>query len=324
MMNSPSPSRPSAPRSTGRLRWLALLASAFLLIGFTACSSDSNASAKSSTTEKDAVDATPAKSGGGADIANAMTITAPGMSYDVSGDLRPGVAAITFKNTDDESHMMVVARLNDGVTRDQFEKALESPDESAVNSLLADPQDTGYGTPAELGPGQQSTVITQNLKEGNYATICFFTTDDGTPHFAMGMIGEFKVTGEPSTDEKPDSDGTITIDDKAITMPDGFEGKGTFAVENTGAKVHNIQLVKLDDGATIEGYLQGVNEMMGNGKSVDNAKGGLLMGGVDVVEPGQMVWLELDLPAGNYGYLSTEDAQDSPKPPTQIGEFTVS
>lgn len=64
--------------------------------------------------------------------------------------------------------------------------------------------------------------------------------------------------------------------------------------------------------------------MMGNGKSVDNAKGGLLMGGVDVVEPGQMVWLELDLPAGNYGYLSTEDAQDSPKPPTQIGEFTVS
>ena len=107
-------------------------------------------------------------------------------------------------------------------------------------------------------------------------------------------------------------------------MPDGFEGKGTFAVENTGANVHNIQLVKLDDGATIEGYLQGVNEMMGNGKSVDNAKGGLLMGGVDVVEPGQMVWLELDLPAGNYGYLSTEDAQDSPKPPTQIGEFTVS
>lgn len=39
-----------------------------------------------------------------APVSNAVTITTPGRSYDVSGTLRPGIGSITLVNTDDVAH----------------------------------------------------------------------------------------------------------------------------------------------------------------------------------------------------------------------------
>ncbi|MCB1255924.1 MAG: hypothetical protein KDB26_02400 [Microthrixaceae bacterium] len=321
-MNSRVESGPKRAKLV-RSRWLVLASCLCLFAGLTSCSSDNtSAASSSSTTARKSDQTTPAKSESEAGIANAITITAPGMTYEVSGELRPGIGSITLKNTDSVSHMMAVTRLKDGVTLDQLKTAVQSPDDSAAEALMADGSDASYGTPGSVGPGQESTVIAPDLKPGNYAIICFFTDDSGTPHFAMGMINEFTVAGEPAT-EAPQSDGTITIDDEVITMPDGFNGKGTFAVENTGTKRHNIQFVRLDNGATLEGYFGSVSEALAKNTSVDNAKGGIMAGGVDVVAPGQKVWIVLDLPSGHYGYVSTEDAQNGPAAPTQVGEFTL-
>lgn len=328
MHPSTTPAR-TARTGPGR-RWFALIGLVLVLVGLSACGSDSDSDAKADskadvTTSTRAPSGTSATSDDGSDagpITNAITITTPGMAYDVSGDLRPGVAAITLRNTDTMSHMMAVARLKDGVTLDQVKAASQEPDESAIGKLVADPLDTAYGTPAPVGPGQESTVIAPDLEAGHYAIICFFASDDGTPHFLKGMVDELSVAGDPATAE-PEVDGTITIDDKAITLPAGFTGKGTFEVTNSGTKSHNIQIVGLDDGATLASYFGAVGAAMGQNKSVDDAKGGTMMGGVDVVAPGQTVWLVLDLPKGHYGYLSTEDAQGE-APPPQLGEFTVS
>lgn len=303
-----------------RLRWAAIAASAFLIVGAASCSSDGGAAESSSTTAKKTTTSAQVENVGDAPIDNAITITAPGMSFEVSGELRPGIGAITFKNTDDVSHMLAVTRVKDGVTLDQIRSAAGSSEESAT-ALMADGPDADYGTPSPVGPGQQSTVIAKDLKPGTYAILCFFVGDDGTPHFQMGMVNEFTVTGDPATDA-PKSDGTITVDDKAFTMPDGFNGKGTFEVTNTGTKAHDLQLVKLDPGTTLQSYFGAVGEAMNTNKSVDNAKGGVMMGGVDGLSAGQSAWIVLDLPAGHYGYLSIGDAQAGP--PAQIGEFTIS
>lgn len=326
----PSPTPARTDRTGPGRRWFALIGLVLVLVGLSACGSDSDSDAKADS-KAGVTTSTPAPSGtsatsddgsGAGPIANAITITTPGMAYDVSGDLQPGVASITLKNTDTMSHMMAVARLKDGVTLDQVKTATQGSDESAMTKLLADPESTAYGTPAPVGPGQESTVIAPDLEAGHYAVICFFSSDDGTPHFVQGMVNEFTVTGAPAT-EKPEVDGTITVDDKAFTLPDGFTGQGTFEVTNSGTKPHNLQIVGLDDGATLESYFGAVGAAMGQNKSVDSAKGGTMVGGVDVVAPGQTVWLVLDLPKGHYGYLSTEDAQGE-APPSQIGEFTVS
>ena len=49
-------------------------------------------------------------------------------------------------------------------------------------------------------PGGQVTLSAGNLDAGDYALICYFGTEGGgPPHFAKGMVGEFKVVegGEP-------------------------------------------------------------------------------------------------------------------------------
>lgn len=269
----------------------------------------------------DASDDSTADAPAAAPITNAITITSPGMAYEVSGPLQPGVAAITFHNTDSVAHMMALGRMVPGTTLDQLVDAL-GQDEDAAGALLADgPDNSVYGTPAPVGPGESTTVTALDLAAGDYGIICFFSDDDGTPHFAMGMVDTFTVEGEQAT-ETPDSDGTISIDDDGTTMPDDFTGSGTYLVTNDGTARHSISFARFDEGTTLDAYYQYVGGQMNSGKAIDGG-GGVLVGGVDSLLPGQSAYVTLDLSAGNYGFVSMDDA-NSPTLPVQSGEFIVS
>lgn len=254
-----------------------------------------------------------------APVDNAVTITMPGMSYDVSGPLRPGIGTITLANTDDVAHMMSFGHLKDGVTLDQVKDAL-AQSEDALVALFAESPDTSYGTPDVLGAGQTETITGLDFKPGTYVLVCFLMAADGMPHWQMGMIGELTIAGDPAT-EKPESDGTITIDDAGIAFPDAFDGSGTFLVTNAGKQSHNISMAKLDDGTTLSDYAGHVGQAMGTGAPVDGG-GGTLVGGIDALAPGQSAYITLDLQAGHYGYLSSAD-MTGPELPKQSGEFDV-
>ena len=284
--------------------------------GSTVAGNTDTTTAATGTTSSDPGSEIPA-----APIANAVTITSPGMSYEVSGPLRPGIAAITFTNTSPEAHMMEVARLVPGTTLDQLKAAFDQS-EDAAGALLADGQENSvYGTPAPVGAGESTTVTAMDLPAGDYALVCFFTDANGTPHFQMGMINVLTVEGEPAT-ESPVSDGTISIGDDGITMPDGFDGRGTFLVTNDGTSPHSLSIARLDDGTTLDDYYQFVGNAMNSNTAIDGG-GGVLVGGVDGLLPGQSASLTLALPAGHYGYLSIADA-NGPTIPVQHGEFDVS
>jgi plastocyanin len=295
-------------------RAFALVAAFALVLATAACGSDDD---NSSSGDRSAATTTTAKP---AVTTNAITIETPGMEFDVSGPLRPGVATITFKNTSDEAHMLAMAPMKPGVTVDQVKAALDQS-EDAVGPLLAtSPDQAVYGTPGQVGAGQSTTVTSKDLPAGTYVLLCFFTDDSGTPHFKMGMVGKLEVTGEKVTDE-PKSEGTITVDDSGITMPDGFDGHGTFLVTNPGKAPHSVSFAKLDDGTTLDAFYQHIGEAMNSGKAVDGG-GGTLAGGVDNLLPGQSAYLTVDLAAGHYAYLSTTDA-NGPQLPAQHGELDV-
>jgi plastocyanin len=301
--------RPSRSRRLRRPLAGAAVCAALALAG-AACGSDSSTSASTTT-------AAPAP----AEATNAVTVSTPGMTYETSGSLRPGVATITLENTDDQSHMMAFAPLADGVTLDQFRAALDQGEEAAGQLLATPPDQAIYGTPAPVAGGESTTVTAKDLPAGEYVLICFFTTDDGTPHWKMGMIGSLTVAGDPSTGT-PDSDGTITIDDQGITLPDGFDGHGTFLVTNDGTSPHSISFARLDAGTTLDAYYQHIGQAMATNSSIDGG-GGALVGGVDELLPGQSAFLTVDLDAGHYGYVSTTDA-NGPEIPVQHGELDVS
>lgn len=309
-------------------RLVALAAAGTLMLALGACGSDDNASDTTTPAVTVTVTDTDTDTGTGtgsaattAPIANAIIVETPGMAFDVSGSLRPGVAAITLTNPDSVAHMMSVARLNPGVTLDQVKEALNQSEDAAVALLADGPDGSVYGTPAPVGAGESTTVTATDLAAGNYAMICFFTDDEGTPHFAMGMVDTFTVEGEQAT-ETPDSDGTITIDDDGTTLPDEFSGRGTYLVTNAGTTPHSISIARLEEGTSLDSYFQYFGSQSNSGKAIDGG-GGVLVGGVDGLLPGQSAYLTLDLSPGHYGYVSTADA-NSATLPVQSGEFEIS
>lgn len=290
----------------------------------TATTVDASASTVVTTTDAGTTPAssTTATSGSDAEAtANAVTIETPGMSFVVSGSLRPGVATITLRNDDTVAHMMSIARLKEGVTLDQVRDALAENEEDAVTSLLADDPATAiYGTPAPVGAGESTTVTAQDLPAGTYLLACFFTTADGTPHAAQGMIGTLDVSGDTFT-ASPETAGTITLRDDGADLPDTFSGRGTYLVTNAGTTPHSISFARLDAATTLEAYYQHVGAAENGGGTIDGG-GGALVGGVDGLLPGQSAYLTLDLSPGHYGFISTQDAT-GPELPVIHGEFDV-
>jgi len=299
-------------RPGGRLFAALLLAAlALFALAAAACGDDND---KNTTTPAATSQATSTGSAKTAD--NAITIEAFEMGFKVSGDLRPGTATITLKNTGSVAHMMATLRVKDGVTLDQVKQALQEG-EDALTPLGADSDaDAVYGTPALVGAGQSSTTTALNLKAGNYVILCFVQDENGMPHAAMGMVNMFTVKGDPVT-TTPKSDGDITITDAAITLPAGFTGKGTYKVTDTGTKPHTLSFAKLDEGKSLQDYVGYVGGQFAAGKPIDGG-GGVLMGGIDSLNPGQTAYVTVDLAKGHYGYVSTEEGD-------QLGgEFDVS
>ena len=277
---------------------------ALVALPMAACSDDNDSGGSTPTS------ASPATS------ANAITVEAYEMGFKPSGALRPGTATITLKNTGSVAHMMATMRVKDGVTLDQVKQAMQEG-EDAMAPLAADSDnEASYGTPALVGAGQSSTTTALNLKAGNYVILCFVQSNDGTPHAAQGMVDMFHVEGD-TVSTTPKSDADITISDDAIKLPDGYTGKGTFKVTNTGAKQHTLSFAKLENGTSLDQYVQYVGEQFGSGKAIDGG-GGVLMGGVDNLLPGQTTYITLDLGAGHYGYASTDNDDQ------MGGEFDVS
>lgn len=110
----------------------------------------------------------------------------------VPSELDAGVTSFEFTNAGQESHEMIVFRVNDGVT-ESVEQLLELPEEEAMGMVTMT-----AATFAE--PGEDSYDVAE-LTPGTYAMVCFIpggtvgeTEGTGPPHFVSGMQHEFTVT----------------------------------------------------------------------------------------------------------------------------------
>ena len=160
-------------------------------------------------------------------------------------------------------------------------------------------------TESPLYGGQSTEVVSDAIDPGTYAVLCFLPGPDGMPHVAMGMAAQFTVAGDEVT-AIPDPDGTVTLADDGITLPDGF-GSGTYAVTNTGTTPHSFSLASLQGSLDdLFGYIGG---RFAQNQPIDGGPGALV-GGVAALQPGQTAYLVIDLPAGHYGFVSTVQGQD--------------
>lgn len=99
-----------------------------------------------------------------------------------------GPRSFELQNDGEETHELVVLKINDNVT-DPVDKLLELPREQ-VGVRVAN------AGSASAKPGEQSFVVA-DLTPGRYALVCFIPVggaSEGPPHFTRGMQAELRVT----------------------------------------------------------------------------------------------------------------------------------
>jgi uncharacterized cupredoxin-like copper-binding protein len=225
-----------------------------------------------------------------------VTIEAADFSFKAPATMPAGYVDVTLKNTGKEGHQVQFVKLGNGVTMDAFVAAASKTDIGALSSSVF------VGGPNGADPGQ-SVTATVKLEPGTYALACFIPGSDGQPHAAHGMTGTVKVTKTAeSVETAPTTKGTITLGDFVFEPPAGFDGHGTYAVENKGNEVHELGLFKFADGKTLDDVKAFVLAPPGTPPPAGPPPFSSA-GGVVGLSPHQEAWVTFDLAPGHYAFF---------------------
>ncbi|RIK40265.1 MAG: hypothetical protein DCC55_15670, partial [Chloroflexi bacterium] len=110
-----------------------------------------------------------------------VTIKTTDFAFDAPAQIEAGLVSITIVNEGEEPHHVQLARLNDGVTLEQFQAALQQGPDAAAPLL------TWAGGPGIVDSGSEQMVTVQ-LDTGQYVLLCFVPDHNGAPHIALGMV----------------------------------------------------------------------------------------------------------------------------------------
>jgi hypothetical protein len=248
---------------------------------------------------------------GGTSGTRELNIEEKDFSFELSDTVRPGLVKITAKNTGKESHQVQIVKWNDGVNQAQFDAALKNPDLSAIFTVV-----TFMGGPNTIVPGA-SQVAYDNLTPGNYAMLCFLEGDDGVPHFAKGQVKSFQVAPGETGGTAPKADASVTMADfnflgDVTSLP---AKKTTLEVKNGGPQPHELTVIKLNNGITVDQIKQLLNSDTppAGPPPIDDA------GGLGALQANQTGYVEMDLKAGQYAFVCFVPDTATGKPHAALG-----
>jgi uncharacterized cupredoxin-like copper-binding protein len=203
-----------------------------LVVGLVACGSDESEPEKASAAE--------------------VTVVARDYSFEVPATIRGGLVEVSLRNAGGEPHFVDIASMTPQATLPEVKAALSPPPGSPVPAGSPGPalfeRFAGVST---MEPGRTGKV-TVNLPAGRYAFFCRLPSPDGIRHVAKGMISEVTVTDEPAG-EPPEAAGTIVAVDFAYgAVPALHRGTNIVRLRNEGRQFHEINLVEINEGSTIE------------------------------------------------------------------------
>jgi uncharacterized cupredoxin-like copper-binding protein len=294
------------------MRALLVLGAWALAFGGAACSSGNGAPTPTPTgSGPNQSSGATAVSASGAGIPS-IGVSARDYTYDAPESLPSGLIRIRMQNTGQEDHQAQLLKLNAGVTTDQFQAALQKGPGAAL--ALA----TAQGGPNAEKPGQTADAV-QNLQPGQYVFLCFVPSADGTPHYAKGMIKPVQVTAAspaPAT-QFPTTANTVTahdfvFDGTPTSLP---AGQTTVTFKNAGSQSHEMSLVKLNPGVTLD-QLRTVlsSSTPPSGPPPFTSEGG--MGGI---APGATGQTTVNLSAGTYALICNIPDPATGKPHVALG-----
>jgi hypothetical protein len=238
-------------------------------------------------------------------------------AFDSPDTIEAGLVTLKFENIGKEDHHLQIARINDGVTFEEFMTKLQTEGEAAYALL------EGVGGVGILQPGVSQSVTVDLQKPGLYVALCILPNKEGIPHLALGMIKPIEVVAPTYTNngEKPKADLEVHMLDFGYDLPSQIEaGKQTWEVFNAGVQPHEMLIAKLKDG-------KGINDVMSflqSGEQGDTPYE--FQGGAQGMATGYSNFVEFDLVPGEYVALCFIPDPATGKPHVALGmvrPFTV-
>jgi hypothetical protein len=246
----------------------------------------------------DSAAASPASTAAAPATPATVTVTATDFKFDVPAQIPAGVVNLRLINRGKELHQAQLLRLEDGKTMADFAQAMKSngPPPPWVKFV-------GGGN--AIAPGQEGETLAW-LTPGQYAMVCFIPSADGTPHVMKGMAHPFEVTGNtPASASLPAATDTIRTNDYTFNPGHALTaGHHTIRVENDGPQPHELVLIKLAPGKSVQDFGRWAESMKGPPPAMP-------MGGVTILDKGAAGVFTVDLAPGDYGLICfVPDAKD--------------
>jgi hypothetical protein len=197
-----------------------------------------------------------------------------------------GLINLTFENNRTEAtYSPLIARLNDGVSMDDFLVSLETEDDFAGVFLV-----TAYGG-GEVAPGESLSYITE-LIPGEYVVIdlCELCDDEEIISFTV-------VEGDSMEQTPPEADVTLALVDFAFGVPAQIAaGPQVWHIENFGDQWHHAIIFQVDEGTTT---LDARNTLM----SSEGPPPYMPIWGWHPTGAGTQSWVTIDLEPGTYAVV---------------------
>jgi uncharacterized cupredoxin-like copper-binding protein len=234
-----------------------------------------------------------------------LEITATEFSFDHSAEVPAGTVTLAVDNIGATEHVTILSRIEEGATFDDALAAMEGPPEEALDT----PQ-LGVGG---VAPGASGNAVAV-LEPGQYLLLCPLPTPDGPPHFAQGMVSELTVTEPAAAAELPSAEARVTATEFAFDgIPELGAGEHVVALDNAGEQEHELNLVELAEGKTIDDVIAHYSGPPGQGEPPMRNLGGPLINPAT----SQQVLSRFELEAGkSYAFIcAVPDFSEQPPTP---------
>jgi uncharacterized cupredoxin-like copper-binding protein len=258
-------------------------------------------------------EAAPAKAAAAADP-RVVTVVAREFAFQAPDEVPAGLVTVQLQNRGTTLHHVAIMRLDEGKTLQDLFAAFQAG--GAPPAWAHD-----MGGPNAPDPGSDSNA-TLMLEPGSYALLCFVDMPDHVPHVMKGMAKLLRVTpaAVPAAARAILGDVTMTLNDYSFNVSKPItRGVHTIRVENPAAQSHEVELVKLAAGKTMQDLMAWIADPQG--PPPGNAIGGIAGMGHGVVQS-----FTYDFAPGEYGLICFLPGPDG-KPHFLDGmlqQFTVS
>ncbi len=248
---------------------------------------------------------------------NLVALTATEYTFGAPDSIPAGWTTFRLANQGNEVHYGHIVQLDGGRTVAEMVAAYAE----AIRTSGPRPQWVRrFGGPGGTAPGDSSSV-TQYLEPGSYVWICPVEDSGGHPHFAKGEFKPFVVgAADPAVADRgaaPEADVVIRLMDFSFSSDTPLQAaRQTIRVVNAGVEPHDLVIMKLAPGKTVEDIRNWLNpERARRADQAGDAAPSLeslatLAGGIAVIAPKMQSFFETNITPGEYVFVCMTTAPD--------------